>query len=145
MRFHAGSKAAQVCTLLERPDGATLDEIQAATGWQAHTVRGFLSRTGAKHGRIVRTLRRNGERAYRFYGLSEPPQPSYGEAPRQHTVSVERQVRQGRTSNPNGRFPDAHRTNEHPGGLGKRTSAERKRLPSGIAADYRKTAPRSSE
>ncbi len=29
--------------LLARPDGATLSELVAATGWQPHSVRGFLS------------------------------------------------------------------------------------------------------
>lgn len=64
-RFRSGSKAAQVCRLIERPQGATLEEIRRATGWQAHTVRGFISRTLGKHGRVSRSLRRNGERAYR--------------------------------------------------------------------------------
>ena len=39
------AKAAQVCTLLCRPEGVTLNEIRSETGWQAHTVRGFISRT----------------------------------------------------------------------------------------------------
>ena len=42
--FREGSKAAQVFTLLCRPEGATLKEIRSQTGWQAHTVRGFISR-----------------------------------------------------------------------------------------------------
>ena len=29
--------------LLRRPEGASLDEIVAATGWQAHTVRGAIA------------------------------------------------------------------------------------------------------
>jgi hypothetical protein len=29
--------------LLQRDDGASIDEIGAVTGWQAHSVRGFLS------------------------------------------------------------------------------------------------------
>jgi hypothetical protein len=33
--FREGSKAAQVCTLLSRPEGATLNEIRSETGWQA--------------------------------------------------------------------------------------------------------------
>jgi hypothetical protein len=43
--FREGSKAAEVCTLLFRPEGVTLREIMGATGRQAHTVRGFLSRS----------------------------------------------------------------------------------------------------
>jgi hypothetical protein len=34
----------QVCLdLLNRPEGATVEELQAATGWQQHSVRGFLA------------------------------------------------------------------------------------------------------
>jgi Protein of unknown function (DUF3489) len=64
--FREGSKAAQVCTLLSRPQGATVLEIRAATGWQAHSVRGFLSGSLRRQGRKLRSLRRNGERAYRL-------------------------------------------------------------------------------
>ena len=64
--FREGSKAAQVCTLLARPQGATLNEIRNQTGWQAHTVRGFISRNLSKHGRKVRSFEREGERVYRL-------------------------------------------------------------------------------
>jgi Protein of unknown function (DUF3489) len=34
----------QVCLdLLGRPEGATIEELQAATDWQQHSVRGFLA------------------------------------------------------------------------------------------------------
>src|SRR3954454_17667348 len=39
----AGSKQAQVIDLLQRPEGATIDEVAAAMGWQRHSVRGLIS------------------------------------------------------------------------------------------------------
>jgi hypothetical protein len=39
----AGSKQAQVIGLLQRPEGATIDEVAAAMGWQRRTVRGLIS------------------------------------------------------------------------------------------------------
>ena len=64
--FREGSKAARVCSLLCRPQGATLNEIRSETGWQAHTVRGFISRNVSKQGRKVRSFEREGERVYRL-------------------------------------------------------------------------------
>jgi len=61
-----GSKTAQVLDLLKRPDGATLAELRKATGWQAHSVRGFLSGTvGKKLGLALASAKaENGERTY---------------------------------------------------------------------------------
>jgi hypothetical protein len=39
----ARSKQAQVIGLLQRPQGATIDEIAGVMGWQRHTVRGLIS------------------------------------------------------------------------------------------------------
>jgi hypothetical protein len=64
--FREGSKAARVCSLLSRPEGATLNQIRSATGWQAHTVRGFISRNLSKPGRKARSFEREGERVYRL-------------------------------------------------------------------------------
>ena len=36
-------KQAAVIAMLQRPEGATVADIAAATGWQAHTVRGVIS------------------------------------------------------------------------------------------------------
>ena len=38
-----GGKLGQLVGLLQRADGATLDDMIAATGWQAHSVRGAMS------------------------------------------------------------------------------------------------------
>ena len=44
------NKKAEVIALMKRAKGATLAEIMAATEWQAHTVRGFVSILGSKGG-----------------------------------------------------------------------------------------------
>ena len=38
-----GTKQATLIAMLRAPDGATIDEIMAATGWQSHTVRGAMA------------------------------------------------------------------------------------------------------
>ncbi len=37
------SKQARVIALMQRPQGATLKEMEKATAWQPHTVRGAIS------------------------------------------------------------------------------------------------------
>jgi hypothetical protein len=66
-RAREGSKKAQVLELLRRAGGATLAEIMKATGWQAHTVRGFVSGTLTKKlGLKVESFRSDAkERTYR--------------------------------------------------------------------------------
>jgi hypothetical protein len=50
----SGTKQAMLITLLRAPDGATMDEIVAATGWLAHTARGAMSGAlGKKLGLVV--------------------------------------------------------------------------------------------
>jgi hypothetical protein len=39
----AGTKQALLIELLKRPEGATVDQIAAVTGWQKHTIRGAIS------------------------------------------------------------------------------------------------------
>jgi hypothetical protein len=39
------TKTEACVALLVRPGGASLEELQAVTGWQPHSVRGFLSGT----------------------------------------------------------------------------------------------------
>ena len=52
--LRAGTKQAMLITLLRAPEGATMDEIVAATGWLAHTARGAMSGAlGKKLGLVV--------------------------------------------------------------------------------------------
>lgn len=63
-----GSKQAEVLELMRRSKGATLVEIMKATGWQAHTVRGFVSGTLTKKmGLKIESFRNDDkERTYRL-------------------------------------------------------------------------------
>jgi len=61
------NKKAEVVALMQRAKGVTLDEIMKATGWQAHTVRGFVSILGSKGGQKIESSRsESGERTYRI-------------------------------------------------------------------------------
>ncbi|HEY3268506.1 MAG TPA: DUF3489 domain-containing protein [Armatimonadota bacterium] len=62
-----GSKKAIVLDMLKRPAGATLADIMSATGWQAHSVRGFISGgLSKKMGIKVESFKsESGARAYR--------------------------------------------------------------------------------
>jgi hypothetical protein len=51
----AGTKQAMLITLLRAPEGASMGEIVAATGWLAHTIRGAVSGAlGKKLGWLTR-------------------------------------------------------------------------------------------
>jgi Protein of unknown function (DUF3489) len=65
-----GSKTATILDLLKRKDGATLKELMKVSGWQAHSVRGFLSGTvGKKLGLAVTSTKgEDGERNYSVKG-----------------------------------------------------------------------------
>ena len=61
------NKKAEVIALMKRARGATLPEIMEATGWQAHTVRGFVSILGSKGGIAVESIKNAaGERTYKI-------------------------------------------------------------------------------
>jgi len=60
------NKKSEVIDLMRRPGGATLPEIMETTGWQKHTVRGFVSILGSKGGiKVESSKNADGERTYR--------------------------------------------------------------------------------
>jgi hypothetical protein len=61
----AATKAETILALLRKPGGATLKALMEATGWQAHSVRGFISGQLAKKKRLkIKSMKRAGERVY---------------------------------------------------------------------------------
>jgi hypothetical protein len=61
------NKKAEVIAMMKRAKGATMAEITEATGWQKHTVRGFVSILGSKGGEKIESSKNAaGERSYRI-------------------------------------------------------------------------------
>jgi hypothetical protein len=61
------SKIANMITLLRRREGATLEQMMKATGWQAHSVRGAMSGSLKKKLGLTITNIKDGEtRIYRI-------------------------------------------------------------------------------
>jgi hypothetical protein len=63
----AESKGAKILEMIGRAKGATLAEIMKAAGWQAHSVRGFISTGAKKHGIKIESAKSDaGERTYKI-------------------------------------------------------------------------------
>ena len=63
----ANSKQARVLALLRGPNGATIATVIRSTGWQPHTVRGFLAAVVRKKlGLRLESEKTDGERVYRI-------------------------------------------------------------------------------
>jgi len=61
-----GSKTNMVLDLVKRPGGVSAKELGETTGWQAHSIRGFISGSvGKKLGlTVISTKGEDGERNY---------------------------------------------------------------------------------
>lgn len=59
-------KLATVLELVSRPEGASSEDLQAATGWQAHSVRGAIAGAIKKAGHTVVNERTDAGRRYRI-------------------------------------------------------------------------------
>lgn len=68
-KFAGDSKQAMILALLQRPAGATIDEMAKATGWQRHSVHGMMSGVLKKKlGLTVASDKEDRGRVYRITG-----------------------------------------------------------------------------
>jgi predicted HTH transcriptional regulator len=56
------SKTEQIIKLLQRKNGVSISDLQKATGWQAHSVHGFLANL-RKRGHKVDRLKADGQKS----------------------------------------------------------------------------------
>ncbi len=67
------NKGDTVLAMLSRPEGATLVQLQEATGWQAHSVRGYLAGTFKKKGHDTTNEKVDGVRVYKLAQAAPMP------------------------------------------------------------------------
>jgi len=70
-----GSKQSRVVAMLQSPTGATISAMMKATGWQPHSVRGFLAGVVRKRLKLrLASKKVDGTRVYRIIaaGSSKP-------------------------------------------------------------------------
>ena len=65
------TKAATVGRMLRRDKGATLAEIEKATGWKPHSCRAFLSGVRKTGATVAKEERPDGKTAYRVTAETE--------------------------------------------------------------------------
>lgn len=68
----SGSKRDLILGLLGRGEGASLDELIAATGWLPHTTRAALSRLRSGGQALLKFAREDGRTVYRIMVADEP-------------------------------------------------------------------------
>ena len=66
------TKGGKIITLLQRNNGATITELATASGWQRHSVHGFMSGTlKKKQGQTITSSKEvNKDRRYRILAVT---------------------------------------------------------------------------
>jgi hypothetical protein len=66
-KAHSGSKQSRIIAMLRSPDGTTIDAMMQVTGWQQHSVRGFLAGVVRKKLKLkLSSAKIDGHRVYRI-------------------------------------------------------------------------------
>jgi hypothetical protein len=71
------SKQSRIIAMLQSPAGATIAAMMKATGWQQHSVRGFLAAVVRKRLKLTLGSKKiDGDRVYRIAGVESSKRKS---------------------------------------------------------------------